>query len=71
MSDWMTSDEADALRRKSRAAAKQKWRHKEKVTKSDLENVVMRGGCVTGAVKDETNRERRLRLTRIIHITQV
>jgi len=71
MSDWMTSDEADALRRKSRAAAKQRWRHKDKVTKSDLENVVMRGGCVTGALKDETNRERRLRLTRIMHITQV
>jgi hypothetical protein len=71
MSDWMTSDEADALRRKSRTAAKERWRHKDKVTKSDLENVVMRGGCVTGAVKDETNRERRLRLTRIMHITQV
>ena len=71
MSDWMTSDEADALRRKSRAAVKQRWRHKDKATKSDLENVVMRGGCVTGAVKDETNRERRLRLTRIMHITQV
>ena len=71
MSDWMTSDEADALRRKSRAAAKQRWRHKDKVTKSDLENVVMRGGCVTGVLKDETNRERRLRLMRIMHITQV
>jgi hypothetical protein len=50
---------------------KLKWRHKDKVTKSDLKNLVMRGGCVTGAVKDETNRERHLRLTRIMHITQV
>ena len=30
MSDWMTSDEADALRRKSRLVAKQRWRHKDK-----------------------------------------
>jgi len=70
MSDWTTADEADALRRQRRAAAKLKWRHKDKVTKRDLGNIVMRGGCVTG-VKDETNRERRLRLTRIMHITQV
>jgi hypothetical protein len=48
MSHWTTADEADALRRQRRAAAKLKWRHKDKVTKSDLENIVMRGGCVTG-----------------------
>ena len=71
MIDWTIADEADALSRQRRVASKLKWRHKDKVTKGDLENIVMRGGFVTGAVKDETNRERRLRLTRIMHIIQV
>ena len=71
MKEWMSSNEADKLKRQLRAAAKLKWKHKDKAFKADLENIYIVDGCVKGAVKGETNRERRLRQYPLVTVQEI
>src|ERR1700737_3988279 len=71
MKEWISTDEADMLKRQQRAAAKLKWKRKDKVAKTDLENIHIVDGCVKGCIKDETNRERRLRQHRLITVETI
>src|ERR1700730_14678070 len=71
MKEWISSNEADKLKRQLRAAAKLKWKHKDKVFKADLENIYIVDGCVKGAIKGETNRERRLRQYPLVTVQEI
>jgi hypothetical protein len=49
MKSWTSADEAETLKRQQRAVAKLKWKRKDKVTKTDLENIYLVDGCVKAA----------------------
>jgi DNA-binding transcriptional ArsR family regulator len=71
MKDWTSADEAETLKRQQRAAAKLKWKRKDKVTKTDLENIYIVDGCVKGCIEHETNRDRRLRQHHLITVVEI